>query len=376
MCTHNSYAILHVQAPSEDAEPMETGESSSLVRSDSMSESPSLTELDSSKDNFETCLIQLLQAYTNTQRGSSSSPSSSDSTPQTVGGGGQGYVCFDISPESLSSLSSEQVSSLVTSNSINYEVIHQIMTQKQGYHGIPRGVGGAFGANNGDDNNGSLGSSEQSSRQQTPEGASPVPTGPGEGGETEKSTTNDKSSSSSSGDAPLGSPLSLPGQSATATKNSLIQITPEHLQLLQQQVTDLLRSKQVALPPDMTSEQQQMLIQSVLLKQLHLQQQQLKEKYGDVLSSVEPTSSNSTNEGTGPTTSAAAVDAAATASVAKERETKTPAIEGLLSSKDSSQRKENVWHCVYMCILFLVVSASEEEEEVRMRERERERERD
>ena len=331
-------------------------------QSDSLSGSFSLTELDSSKDNFETCLIQLLQVYTANQRGPSSSPSSTGSTPQPFVGGLQAYTCLDISPESLNSLSSEQVSTLVTSNSVNYEVIHQIMSQKQGYHGIPRGMGGAFGmggGNNGD-SYGSLGSSGQSSRQQTPEVASPRPVGPG-GGEGGIGAAGNKGSSSSLGDAPLGSPSSGQGQSLVGTKNPLPQITPEHLQLLQQQVTDLLRSKQVSLPAEMTSQQQQMLIQSVLLKQLNLQQEQLKEKSGGgggSISSEASLSNPAANEGAAPMTTAATASTSTATTVPtdslKEKGTMSSSplsLEGLLSSKPLSQQekkgkgKEKV-HCI------------------------------
>lgn len=244
---------------SDDVEPMESAESA--IPS---SESLSLTQLDSSKDTFETCLIQLLHAYTTNQRGGTTSPSSSASTPPSVGGssergggasvgeGGQAIPApfIDISPESLSSLSPEQVSVLVTSNSVNYEVIQQIMAQKQNYQGIPMKAAGFLpgNGNNGSQldpdavassNNGGVsgsGSSGQSSRQQTPDGASPSPAastaagGAGGGGGGVVS----KASSGSDDTPPVGSPLGTLSQQIL--KNPLLQITPEHLQLLQQQV--------------------------------------------------------------------------------------------------------------------------------------------
>lgn len=246
---------------SDDVEPMESAESVTPT-----SESLSLTQLDSSKDTFETCLIQLLHAYTTNQRGGTTSPSSAASTPQSVGGasgggmggtsgggggalaGGDGQATpvpfVDISPESLSSLSPEQVSVLVTSNSVNYEVIQQIMAQKQGYQGIPMKAasllpgngnnGGQLDLDAAGSNNG--GSSEQSSRQQTPDGASPSPAASAAagGGGVVGGGVVSKASSGSDDTPPAGSPLGMLSQQIL--KNPLLQITPEHLQLLQQQV--------------------------------------------------------------------------------------------------------------------------------------------
>ena len=231
ICLHFFFIIVQTQAAVDDVEQMETAESATSL--DPATESPSLTQLDSSKDTFETCLIQLLHAYTTDQRGTS--PSSAASTPQSVGGVSRGRQAtppfVDISPESLGSLSAEQVSTLVTSNSVNYEVIQQIMAQKQGYQGIPMRTASLLAGNNGggllqdgDSNGGGrIGSSGQSSRQQTPDGASPSPAagGGGGGGVVNKSLSDDA--------PPVEQSL----------KNPLVQITPEHLQLLQQQVNDL-----------------------------------------------------------------------------------------------------------------------------------------
>ena len=49
----------------------------------------------------------------------------------------------DISPEALNTLSSDQVQTLVTSNSVNYDVIQQIMAQKQQRQSSPGSVGSA-----------------------------------------------------------------------------------------------------------------------------------------------------------------------------------------------------------------------------------------
>ena len=320
---------------------METAESAPVSSSANVSDCPSVTRLDSSVDTFETCLIHLLQAYTANQRGSPVSPTSSDSTPLSLvsGGGGGTFPSFDISPESLNSLSSEQVSTLVTSNSVNYEVIQQIMAQKQGYHGIPNRVGGANNGNGGgvDD----IGGSGQSSRQQTPDVASPRPVG-GEGGV----ASGNGSFSSDSSD--------MQNFQQMLSKTSLLQITPEHLQLLQQQVSDLLRSRQVSLPADMTSHQQQMLIQSVLLKQLHLQQEQLREKQARAAGSSSSAASRSTpagGEGGGATaTPSTASTNSNVGSVGRAKEeSSTPSLESILSSKVGGQAESRADEVEKVC---------------------------
>ena len=287
-----------------------------------------MTRLDTSKDNFETCLIQLLQAYTVNQRGSTS-PTSKDSTPQPVSGE-QSPPSFDISPESLTALSPEQVSTLVTSNSVNYEVIQQIMAQKHGYHGIPSRTGGAFGVGGpvgGGNNGGFLDNSSGQLSQQ--EGVASKPGGGGVG---------------------VSAALLESSGQIDLPKNSVVQITTEHLHLLQQQVNDLLRSKQVALPSDMTSQQQQMLIQSVLLKQLQLQQGIQREKQAN-------SSGGSGNGGggesklpqsTGLTATKEKEESMDTSSTGtsivasvKEAVPSSSSLESLLSSKAPSQAKQD-----------------------------------
>ena len=256
---------------------METAESSGTPLDPTQTQSLSLTQLDSSKDTFETCLIQLLHAYTTNQRGGTTSPPSAASTPQSevgASGGGEGGVSkggvggasgeagggqatpapfIDISPESLSSLSPEQVSVLVTSNSVNYEVIQQIMAQKQGYQGIPMkaaslipGNGNGGGQLDPDAASNNNGSSGQSSRQQTPDGVSPSPTAmaaaAGGGGGGGGGGVVSKGLSGSDDTPPMGSPSGVLSQQIL--KNPL-QITPEHLQLLQQQVSSSQSSKRI-----------------------------------------------------------------------------------------------------------------------------------
>ena len=253
---------VQTQAAVDDVELMETAESAAPL-DPAQTQSLSLTQLDSSKDTFETCLIQLLHAYTTNQRGGTNSPPSAASTPQSEGGasgggggglggasggggGGQSTPApfTDISPESLSSLSPEQVSVLVTSNSVNYEVIQQIMAQKQGYQGIPMKAASLIPGNG--NNGGQLdpdaassntnGSSRQSSRQQTPDGASPSPAAVAAAGGGGGGGVVSKGLSGSDDTPPMGSPLGVPTQQIL--KNPL-QITPEHLQVLQQQVSIL-----------------------------------------------------------------------------------------------------------------------------------------
>ena len=320
---------------------------------DNDNQHPSLTRLDSNTDTFESCLIQLLQAYTVSQRASPASPPSSNSTPQppSISGEGSPVTLFDISPESLNALSSEQVSLLVTSNSVNYEVIQQIMAQKQGYHGVPNRMGGACGvgvASNGNGGIDDVGGSRQSSRQQTPDVGSPRPIG-GEGGV----STDSSSSSFMSKDA-----SDMNNLQRMLTKTSQLQITPEHLQQLQQQVSDLLRSRQVSLPADMTSQQQQMLIQSVLLKQLHLQQEQAREKQGRAGSNPPPppppttqsggpaATGGGSGEGSGMATASSSQPASSTVNSnvdslpqAKGKSTSS-SLESILSSKPPNQTEE------------------------------------
>lgn len=358
---------------------MDIGESASTAvnstSSQKTSQSPSLTRLDAIKDSFETCLIQLLQAYTANQRSSNSesSPGETNSSSPATGEERQAFIPpVDISPESLSSLSTEQVSTLVTSNSVNYEVIQQIMAQKHNYHGIPSKTGGAYGLggamggannnNNGGDKeksaNSKSGNNEPSSRkQQTREGVCTRSMG---------KETNIKSTLS--GEDPSTNLAPSPSQpNSSSSKQSVVQVTPEQLQLLQQQVSDLLRSKQVSLPADMTSHQQQKLIQDVLLKQLSLQQgQQLvtsQQKEAQAGTISKPSASpplereekeqeeEEKEEKVGERPSAIAT-ATATTSVKKEAPPThtSSSLESLLTSKVPSQQGEKEKQKVHWCV--------------------------
>lgn len=178
---------------------------------------PTLTALDKTQDNFESLLLLLLQAYT-TQR--------YPDNPSILGGA-------PISGEALDTLSPEQITALITSNSVNYEVIQQILAQQKGRVG-------RLGSPLQDQNN---------TLNLNPSGAEEV-----EREDSSKSPT------------PLRSPAS------SGTNPQLVQITPQQLQVLQSQVNELLQSQHITLPADLSPEQQQQLIQTLLLRQLQVQQ--------------------------------------------------------------------------------------------------------
>ena len=172
--------------------------------------SPELTSLDENQDTFETFLLCLLQAFTQHKQRESASPSSASAATTTLPW--SDFKLADISPEALNTLSSEQVQVLVTSNSVNYDVIQQIMTQKQRQHSQSSPV------------------SEMAEASMTTAGQS------------------------------------------VSTNVPTIQVTPEQLKQLQVQVSDLIRNQQIILPPDLSVEQQQQLIHTLLVRQLHMQQ--------------------------------------------------------------------------------------------------------
>lgn len=87
-----------------------------------------LTLLSQEQDTFETILLQLLQTFTNSQ--CQSKVDSNLKENSSVPPDGVRPLSVNISAEALSTLSPEQVMALVTSNSVNYEVIQQIRTQK------------------------------------------------------------------------------------------------------------------------------------------------------------------------------------------------------------------------------------------------------
>ncbi len=198
--------------------------------------SPLITTLDGQADTFESFLLCLLRAFTK-QHQLLIKPNDGHEAeqPETEKG-------TEISPEALNTLSSDQVTTLVTSNSVNFDVVQQILTQKQ--------------------------------RQQT-------------------SRSGGTGNEPSSDPGPiLAEPLAPPilptalgvvtgGRADTAGGEgesiSAFPITPDLLKQLQFQVSELIRSQQISLPPDLTPEQQQQLIRTLLLRQLHVQQASSKE---------------------------------------------------------------------------------------------------
>ena len=200
---------------------METEQSPQQSTGSSDSASPALTPLNRTQDNFESLLLLLLQAYTTLNF---------PGNPSILGGA-------PISGEALDTLSPEQVTALITSNSVNYEVIQQILAQQKGRRD---GV-----------------------RLQSPNRTLSVNLAEEVREDSNKSPT------------PLRSPSSFPpaGMDSNQQLQQLVQITPQQLQLLQSQVNDLLQSQHISLPADLSPEQQQQLIQTLLIRQLHIQQQ-------------------------------------------------------------------------------------------------------
>ena len=86
------------------------------------STTPTLTSLSKTRDNFESLLLLLLQSHT--VQAKSPTESATPTTPTALWDTG-------ISGEALGTLSSEQITTLITSNSVNYEVIQQILAQQK-----------------------------------------------------------------------------------------------------------------------------------------------------------------------------------------------------------------------------------------------------
>ena len=215
---------------------MDTDQSTPVLVSTTLDEHSDLTKLKDGQDTFETILLLLLQTFTSYQRKSSPDRANvltdmdvSNNLPVADIGRGP-PVKLDISAEALNALSSEQVMALVTSNSVNYEVIQQIIARKQ-----KRG------------------------------GDSEMDVG---GGKSQENKTNNGNStikvSSEKDDSSSGPSSLLPNIS-----QQLLQVTPEQLQQLQVHITELLRQQKVTLPSDLSMEQQLELIQSLLVQQLN-----------------------------------------------------------------------------------------------------------
>ena len=189
--------------------------------------SETLFSLDSSGDCYEAFLLNLLKVYTQNKIDtasaamSSSQPNSAESNPTAV------FTVDSISPEAIGALSSEQVQELVTSNSTNCDVIHQVLAYKQRL-----------------------------------EGGSGVVTEKGVNGEVGERIQG--GSSGSSADEAMSALQQL----------QALHLTPEQLKQIQVQMSELIRTKQIVLPTELSVEQQQQLLQSLILKQVHAQHQQ------------------------------------------------------------------------------------------------------
>ncbi len=217
---HHNFTFQVLSTGSESGvgeESMDTNSGSRLGEEGS----PLITTLDEQADTFESFLLCLLRAFTKQQQ-------------LVITGGptqvaGQRTETVEITPEALSTLSSDQVTTLVTSNSVNFDVVQQILTQKQRQH-------------------------PSKSESAPPEAGSleqAVPTLP-----------------TTLGVVTGGGDLAGGGADITPA----FQITPEQLKQLQLHVSEMIRSQQISLPPDLTPEQQQQLIRTLLLQQLQAAQ--------------------------------------------------------------------------------------------------------
>ena len=181
--------------------------------------SETLASLSSASDCYESFLLNLLKVYTQ-NRMDSAAVKEAESESNSL------FTIDSISPEAIDSLSQDQVQSLVTSSSMNYDVVHQILAYRQ------RAEGGSVGT---------LGDNGVESQ--------------GTGG------------------AQVGSEKSDETMSALQQLQAL-QLTPEQLKQIQLQMAELIRTKQIVLPTELSLEQQQQLLQSLILKQVHMQHQQ------------------------------------------------------------------------------------------------------
>ena len=197
------------QHPPGIEEPIET--STEPMDTSTEPTTPILTSLDRSMDNFESLLLVLLRAHTvQTQPESSPPPPGEPSVP--------------ISGKALDTLSAEQIKALITSNSVNYEVIQQILAEQRGRPAIAsaariRREGEGSGQSDqvpllGDNNGGGEGGGELSKSLSPPHSLQAPPTSSAPSSSSSLSTIND----------------------ANQQLQQLIQITPQQLQTLQSQV--------------------------------------------------------------------------------------------------------------------------------------------
>lgn len=185
-------------------------------------DSQTLVSLSSASDCYESFLLNLLKVYTQ-NRMDSAAVKEAEAESNSI------FTIDSISPEAINSLSQDQVQSLVTSSSINYDVIHQILAYRQ------RAEGGV------DRTTGTLGDSRVESQE--------------------------------NGGSQIGGDKSDEAMSALQQLQAL-QLTPEQLKQIQLQMAELIRTKQIVLPTELSMEQQQQLLQSLILKQVHMQHQQ------------------------------------------------------------------------------------------------------
>lgn len=217
--------------------------------------SQTLIKLDTSTDCYEAFLLNLLKVYTQNKSNTSSEGDNTTTdisqTPRattTSISEGAVFTIDSISPEAINALSQEQVQSLVTSNSMTYDVIHQILAHRQKIGGGEGVVG--MGAE----------------------------VGTGEEKRTEENMS-------------------------ALQQLQALQLTPEQLKQIQLQMAELIRTKQIILPTELSLEQQQQLLQSLILKQVHSQHQQLITPTPATVQSVDTSSSIVTTNSSTKTTS-------------------------------------------------------------------------
>lgn len=226
--------------PFDTDEPMDT--TPSVINADVIT--PHIAQLDVSHDTFETLLITLLRSHSRDRLGNQDNGDS-----------------MEIAPEALDTLSSEQIHSLVTSSSVNYLVIQQILTQR--------------------------------SKQECPVNA----TVEQRLASIQKQLPNDGTSSNNLPRSPDSSytngqaqPMSLPLSSNLTTNAPVnvihsgspskqtgisIQISPDHLKHLQAQISEMFRKQNLQLPPNLSQEQKEIVINSLIAQQLNASIQQL-----------------------------------------------------------------------------------------------------
>lgn len=195
--------------------------------------SETLVPLNSSSDSYDSFLLNLLKVYTQNRIDTVATTSQSDPENSSI------FTIDSISPEAVSALSQEQIQSLVTSNSLNYDVIQQILTYRQRAEGGNIGVDSSVGTTG--EGMGLLGLATSGESR-------PMIQTSGERSENE-------------------------AMSALQQLQAL-QLTPEQLKQIQLQMAELIRTKQIILPTELSVEQQHQLLQSLILKQVHTQHQQ------------------------------------------------------------------------------------------------------